>query len=296
MSAAESKRPRRAGSRSRSTSSRRSSRPAGSKERQQGRAGRAARGGRARQRRGRGCRGGGAEARPLRRRGARGRGRDAEEKPAHAAAAPPRPQHPPQGAPPREPDGDVVIARAREVRAQRPAQGPPRDEPHPRQAGRAGAGYPRARPRAVTEDILKLLDSAVANAEANHELAPTSFVSAAPTWTRGPPSSATGRARSAGPRRINKRTSHMTIELTTREDGSSQWARRSIPSRCGSATSTTGSRPGSTSRSSRTTCSRTSTSATTSRTSSPTPASRTSRSRRTRTRSRSTSTRPARGS
>ncbi|HEY1359880.1 MAG TPA: 50S ribosomal protein L22 [Thermoleophilaceae bacterium] len=73
--------------------------------------------------------------------------------------------------------------------------------------------------RAVTEDILKLLDSAVANAEANHELAADELrvraaqVDEGPTIKRYRPR-ALGRAT-----RINKRTSHMTIELTTREEG-----------------------------------------------------------------------------
>ncbi|HKH95125.1 MAG TPA: 50S ribosomal protein L22, partial [Beijerinckiaceae bacterium] len=68
---------------------------------------------------------------------------------------------------------------------------------------------------AVSGDILKLLDSAVANAEANHELAADelkvrrAFVDEGPTIKRYRPR-ALGRAT-----RINKRTSHMTIELTT---------------------------------------------------------------------------------
>ena len=69
-------------------------------------------------------------------------------------------------------------------------------------------------PRAVSADILKLLDSAVANAESNYELGADelrivrAFVDEGPTIKRYRPR-ALGRAT-----RINKRTSHMTIELT----------------------------------------------------------------------------------
>jgi ribosomal protein L22 len=70
-------------------------------------------------------------------------------------------------------------------------------------------------PRAVSTDILKLLNSAVANAESNHELGADelrvrkAFVDEGPTIKRYRPR-ALGRAT-----RIHKRTSHMTIELTT---------------------------------------------------------------------------------
>jgi ribosomal protein L22 len=72
-------------------------------------------------------------------------------------------------------------------------------------------------PRAVSTDILKLLNSAVANAESNHELGADelrirkAFVDEGPTIKRFRPR-ALGRAT-----RIQKRTSHMTIELTTGE-------------------------------------------------------------------------------
>jgi large subunit ribosomal protein L22 len=121
-------------------------------------------------------------------------------------------------APPREADGEVVIsARAKYVRSA------------PRKA-RLVMGHIRGKPveqaraildhgsRAVTADIRKLLDSAVANAEANHELAPdelrvrAAHVDEGPTIKRYRPR-ALGRAT-----RINKRTSHMTIELTVREE------------------------------------------------------------------------------
>ena len=74
-------------------------------------------------------------------------------------------------------------------------------------------------PRAVAEDILKLLNSAVANAESAYELGPEelrvrqAFVDEGPTIKRYRPR-ALGRAT-----RIQKRTSHMTIELTTTGNG-----------------------------------------------------------------------------
>jgi large subunit ribosomal protein L22 len=73
----------------------------------------------------------------------------------------------------------------------------------------------RHAPRAVSGDILKLLNSAVANAESSYELGPDelriqrAFVDEGPTIKRFRPR-ARGRAT-----RILKRTSHMTIELTT---------------------------------------------------------------------------------
>jgi ribosomal protein L22 len=75
----------------------------------------------------------------------------------------------------------------------------------------------RHTPRAVAADISKLLESAVANAENNFELDPDdlrigrAFVDEGPTIKRYRPR-AQGRAT-----RINKRTSHMTITLTTGE-------------------------------------------------------------------------------
>ncbi|MEK6228626.1 MAG: 50S ribosomal protein L22 [Actinomycetota bacterium] len=70
-------------------------------------------------------------------------------------------------------------------------------------------------PRHAATDISKLLESAVANAENNFELDPEDlrisrcFVDEGPTIKRFRPR-AQGRAT-----RINKRTSHMTITLTT---------------------------------------------------------------------------------
>ena len=72
-------------------------------------------------------------------------------------------------------------------------------------------------PRAASRDVLKLLDSAIANAENNHELVADELVvgqavvDEGPTLKRFRPR-ALGRAT-----RIRKRTSHMTITLTTNE-------------------------------------------------------------------------------
>ena len=120
---------------------------------------------------------------------------------------------------PRRPDGAIVVrARARYVRSA------------PRKA-RLVMGHIRGKdveqaqailrhaPRAVSVDILKLLRSAVANAESAYELAPDelrvhrAFVDEGPTIKRYRPR-ALGRAT-----RILKRTSHMTIELTTEGNG-----------------------------------------------------------------------------
>jgi ribosomal protein L22 len=72
-------------------------------------------------------------------------------------------------------------------------------------------------PRAASRDVLKLLDSAIANAENNHELVADellvgqAYVDEGPTLKRYRPR-ALGRAT-----RIRKRTSHMTITLTTND-------------------------------------------------------------------------------
>src|SRR4051794_32194027 len=121
-------------------------------------------------------------------------------------------------APRRDGDGAVVVAaRARYVRSA------------PRKA-RLVMGHIRGKPveqargilshvpRSVSSDILKLLNSAVANAESSYELAvdelrvERAWVDEGPTIKRYRPR-ALGRAT-----RINRRTSHMTIELTTIEE------------------------------------------------------------------------------
>jgi ribosomal protein L22 len=75
----------------------------------------------------------------------------------------------------------------------------------------------RHTPRGASRDILKLLDSAIANAENNHDLVADdllvahAYVDEGPTLKRYRPR-ALGRAT-----RIRKRTSHMTIELAAKE-------------------------------------------------------------------------------
>src|SRR5439155_2800114 len=72
-------------------------------------------------------------------------------------------------------------------------------------------------PRAASRDVLKLLDFAIANAENNHDLVADDlkigkvYVDDGPTLKRFRPR-ALGRAT-----RIRKRTSHMTIELVSKE-------------------------------------------------------------------------------
>jgi ribosomal protein L22 len=72
-------------------------------------------------------------------------------------------------------------------------------------------------PRAASRDVLKLLDSAIANAENNHDLVADdlkvgrAYVDEGPTLKRFQPR-ALGRAT-----RIRKRTSHMTIELVAKD-------------------------------------------------------------------------------
>ncbi len=137
--------------------------------------------------------------------------------PPAGAAAPPRWPPRPRSRPARTPEGEIVVfARARYVR------GAPRkarlvmDHIRGKPVEQAQA-FLRFAPRAVSTDILKLLNSAVANAESGHELGADelrvrrAFVDEGPTIKRFRPR-AMGRAT-----RINKRTSHMTIELTTSE-------------------------------------------------------------------------------
>jgi ribosomal protein L22 len=140
-----------------------------------------------------------------------------EAKPRRRRSAETAPTPTPKAAP-RSVEGDVLVrARARYVRSAprkaRLVMGHIRGRPV--EQARAILGHT---PRAVSGDILKLLDSAVANAESNYELAADelrvqkAYVDEGPTIKRYRPR-ALGRAT-----RINKRTSHMTIELTTAEN------------------------------------------------------------------------------
>jgi large subunit ribosomal protein L22 len=117
----------------------------------------------------------------------------------------------------RAPEGEIVVlARARYVRSAPRKARLVMDHIRGKPVEQAQA-FLRFGPRAVSEDILKLLNSAVANAESGHELGADelrvrrAYVDEGPTIKRYRPR-AMGRAT-----RINKRTSHMTIELTTSE-------------------------------------------------------------------------------
>ena len=147
-----------------------------------------------------------------RRRGRRGRrGRGAAEEPATPASAPAR------RAPARH-DGELVLVRAQAKYVRTSARKARLVCDHIR-----GKSVEEARailahtPRAVARDWSKLLESAIANAEHNHELIGDDLrvyaVSAdeGPTLKRFRPR-AMGRAT-----RIRKRTSHLTITLTPKE-------------------------------------------------------------------------------
>jgi ribosomal protein L22 len=140
---------------------------------------------------------------PARRRGSAETSAPAERKPARRPA----------------PDADVVVrARSRYVRSAPRKARLVMDHIRGKEVEQARAILSHA-PRHAAADILKLLNSAVANAESAYELGPDelrivkAFVDEGPTIKRYRPR-ALGRAT-----RINKRTSHMTIELTTTANG-----------------------------------------------------------------------------
>jgi ribosomal protein L22 len=115
---------------------------------------------------------------------------------------------------PKRVDGQVVVrARAKYVRSAPRKARLVMNHIRGRDVEQARAMLNHA-PRAISGDILKLLDSAVANAESNYELGADelriarAYVDEGPTIKRYRPR-ALGRAT-----RILKRTSHMTIELT----------------------------------------------------------------------------------
>ena len=121
--------------------------------------------------------------------------------------------------PARRPDEAVIVrARARYVRSAPRKARLVMDHIRGKRVEQAQAILTHA-PRAVAGDVLKLLNSAVANAESAYELGPDeltvrrAFVDEGPTIKRFRPR-ALGRAT-----KINKRTSHMTIELTTDGNG-----------------------------------------------------------------------------
>ena len=124
----------------------------------------------------------------------------------------------PATAAPRQDGALVVSARAKYVRSAPRKARLVMDHIRGKRVEQAQAILRHA-PRAVSDDILKLLNSAVANAESNYELGPDelrvqrAYVDEGPTIKRYRPR-ARGRAT-----RILKRTSHMTIELTTEGNG-----------------------------------------------------------------------------
>jgi ribosomal protein L22 len=118
---------------------------------------------------------------------------------------------------PRSDDGDVTVrARARYVRCAPRKARLVIDHIRGKDVGQARAILTHT-PRAASRDVLKLLESAIANAENNHELVADelrvgkAYVDEGPTLKRYRPR-ALGRAT-----RIRKRTSHLTIELTSKE-------------------------------------------------------------------------------
>lgn len=143
---------------------------------------------------------------------------DAEKKPRRrrgsaetTAAAPTRRRREPSE------DGPIVIrARSKYVRSAPRKARLVMDHIRGKDAEKARAILAHT-PRAVSVDILKLLNSAIANAEANHELGVDelkirrAYVDEGPTIKRFQPR-ALGRAT-----QIKKRSSHMTIELVTTE-------------------------------------------------------------------------------
>ena len=117
------------------------------------------------------------------------------------------------------PEGDLIVrARAKYVRSAPRKARLVMDHIRGKRVEHAQAILAHA-PRAVSGDILKLLNSAVANAESAYELGSDeltvrrAYVDEGPTIKRYRPR-ALGRAT-----KINKRTSHMTIELTTEGNG-----------------------------------------------------------------------------
>jgi large subunit ribosomal protein L22 len=117
------------------------------------------------------------------------------------------------------PDGDVIVrARSRYVRSAPRKARLVMDHIRGKEVEQARAILAHA-PRHAAADILKLLNSAVANAESAYELGADelrifkAFVDEGPTIKRYRPR-ALGRATP-----IKKRTSHMTIELTTTGNG-----------------------------------------------------------------------------
>jgi ribosomal protein L22 len=156
------------------------------------------------------------KAAPARKRGARG-GRGRTKEPAAEAAPPPKDEPKRRPAPERvNGAGPVVRAQARYVRTSARKARLVCDHIRGKSVDEARAILAFT-PRAVARDWSKVLESAVANAEHNHELVGddlkvlAAFADEGPTLKRFRPR-AMGRAT-----RIRKRTSHLTITLTPKE-------------------------------------------------------------------------------
>ena len=124
-------------------------------------------------------------------------------RPTPAPAPPPRTRGPRRAEPPRARRGCRAVVRAQaKLRAHLGPQGAPGVRPHPRQVRRRGPRDPRATPRArVARDWSKLLESAVANAENNHELIGDDLAIARDLRRRGPDAQALPAARQGARRR-----------------------------------------------------------------------------------------------
>jgi large subunit ribosomal protein L22 len=137
-----------------------------------------------------------------------------EKAPAKKPAAKPKPKPAPEKAAPPPP---IVRASARYVRMAPRKARLVADQVRGLQIDRAKALL-QFSPRSAARDISKLIDSAAANAENNHELVADDMkileitVDEGPTLRRWRPR-ALGRAT-----RINKRTSHISVALTPEED------------------------------------------------------------------------------
>ena len=141
---------------------------------------------------------------------------EAKKAPARRSAAKPKAE-PKRGPEPAKPPPVVVRASARYVRTAPRKARLVADQVRGLHIERARALL-RFSPRAAAHDIAKLIDSAAANAENNHELVADDMrvaeitVDEGPTLRRWRPR-ALGRAT-----RINKRTSHISVALTPEED------------------------------------------------------------------------------
>jgi ribosomal protein L22 len=137
-----------------------------------------------------------------------------EKAPAKKPAAKPKPKPAPEKAAPPPP---IVRASARYVHMAPRKARLVADQVRGLQIDRAKALL-QFSPRSAARDISKLIDSAAANAENNHELVADDMkileitVDEGPTLRRWRPR-ALGRAT-----RINKRTSHISVALTPEED------------------------------------------------------------------------------